>query len=455
MRLRGLTLLLIAGVGLFGCSGSAQSQQSSANWTTGFWFWQGSALDVAAAPAELDVVFFQAGTINNETYVRARPWAVYGHLPEKLPAAREYWAVFRFERQGVPELAAAPPLGERVSEILNAARRRRLNLVGVQLDIDSPTSSLTRYAGFLREVRKGLPPGTQLSVTALLDWFRDGTEIAEVIGEVDEFVPQFYDVSDPAQYARKGAVAAKVDAAQWAPKFNQFGKRFRIGISTFGRARLVRNPDPAAVPAIVGLYRDLIPLDIASNPAFQLNATRNEANELVLNYRANVRTRIEYNHFEPGDTVQFILATPESVRAAVDAAKQMGEVSAGVVFFRWPSSNETLSMEPKEVLIAAGLFPETEREPTYLRLVDGSCAAVHCVDVYIVSPNPFSPQPVRYRIRSSRELEYFLPEERMPVRMTRSDELELSLPPYSGRKRMYLGRAVTAERAEFRMEEER
>ena len=44
----------------------------------------------------------------------------------------------------------------------------------------------------------------------------------------------------------------------------------------------------------------------------------------------------------------------------------------------------------------------------------------------------------------------------MPVRMTGPSQLELSLPPYCGRGRMYLGRAVTAEsRAESTIEEER
>lgn len=44
----------------------------------------------------LDVLFFEAGTINHETgrYTK-ESWSVYGDLPSHLPAAREYWAVFR------------------------------------------------------------------------------------------------------------------------------------------------------------------------------------------------------------------------------------------------------------------------------------------------------------------------------------------------------------------------
>jgi len=45
-------------------------------------------------------------------------------------------------------------------------------------------------------------------------------------------------------------------------------------------------------------------------------------------------------------------------------------------------------------------------------------------------------------------------EQGVPVRMTGPSELELNLPAYSGRSRMLLGRAVSAARAEFRVEEE-
>ncbi len=99
--------------------------------------------------------------------------------------------------------------------------------------------------------------------------------------------------------------------------------------------------------------------------------------------------------------------------------------------------------------MAAGFAADAQRKPTGIHLVDGGCAAVHCVDVYLVNANPLAPQPVRYRIISSTEMEYLLPEEGLSLRMSGPRQLELSLPPYCGRGRMYLGRAVTAKRAEF------
>jgi hypothetical protein len=110
-------------------------------------------------------------------------------------------------------------------------------------------------------------------------------------------------------------------------------------------------------------------------------------------------------------------------------------------------------MQPVETMIAAGLStPATERRVS-VHVVDGGCAAVKCTDVYLTNATLFSPMPVRYLIRTSTELEYFLPEERMLVTMSGPSELTLSLPSYCGRARMYLGRAVTAKHAEYTVEE--
>jgi hypothetical protein len=329
------------------------------------------------------------------------------------------------------------------------ARQSHFKVAGIQLDIDSPTGALRQYGSFLREVKKGLPQGVELSITALLDWFRPGTAVAEVIREVDEFVPQFYDI-DAGNVRAGTSIAAKIDAARWGPVFNNFGKRFRIGISTFGRARLAPDsPTRLSERFFPMMFRDLIPLDVATNPAFRLETSRNPANELVLTYRAVKKVRFSFMDFAPGDGVQFILASPEGVRAAVASVRQMRGNVTGVVFFRWPGGGEVLTMQPQEVMLAAAVQGSGQRAQNRVDVVDGRCAAVECVDVYLEAPPLFSPKTLRFRVHSSAELEYFLPEKDMPIRMTGPSELELALPPYCGRGHLYLGRAVTLRRAEF------
>jgi hypothetical protein len=237
--------------------------------------------------------------------------------------------------------------------------------------------------------------------------------------------------------------------------FNRFRKRFRVGISSFGRARQVRSEgaSPSGYRGVMFL-RDIVPIDLATNAAFNLEPGRNQTGELVLTYRAVRNVSISYNRFERGDGVQFILSTPEVVRQAVESAKQMAGHLAGVVFFRWPASDESLTMQPDEALAAAGDPGSGAAGPGRIRVVNGGCAAVECVDVYIEGSDPFSPETVRRRVRSSGELEYFIPDRGMPVRMTGPTQLELSVPPYCARGLLYLGRAVSKDRVEFAVERE-
>ena len=109
-------------------------------------------------------------------------------------------------------------------------------------------------------------------------------------------------------------------------------------------------------------------------------------------------------------------------------------------------------MHPDEVLSAAVLGGRALEDR--IRVVDGYCSAVECVDVYMESADPFYPKPARYRIRATTELEYFLPERNMPVRMAGPSELAVTLPPYCARGWLYLGRAISLKRAEFSVEAE-
>ena len=134
--------------------------------------------------------------------------------------------------------------------------------------------------------------------------------------------------------------------------------------------------------------RDIAPLDLATNAAFELESGRNGVGELVLTYRAKRSVKVSYDSFERGDGVQFIFATPEVVRQAVQSARQIGGRIAGVVFFRWPE-RESLAMQPDEVLEAAGEPGGGGAGHNRVRVVNGGCAAVEVVDVYMRAPIRF------------------------------------------------------------------
>ncbi|MBI2687567.1 MAG: DUF3142 domain-containing protein [Acidobacteria bacterium] len=449
MRLVLVTELLV----LAGCGGRTSSRQPLPKWQFGYWFWNGSSAATEAGSAPLDALYFQAGTISLFRFRGEKPqWHAPGTWPPEIPAAREYWAVFRFERQAVPDAMSTPVLGHAVEELQREARRRGLRLAGVQLDIDSPSRSLAAYGAYLRAVRKHLPAGSSLSITALLDWFRPGTAIGEVVDAVDEFVPQFYDLRNPGSVFHSPAIAAPIDAAKWSPTFNRFGKRYRIGISTFGRSRVLGPERPSGMYPGIRSYGDLKPFDVGVNSAFALETSTTEAKELVLRYRAQRKTVVGYTGFEAGTAFEFVLSTPESIRAAVEQARQMGQYCGGVVFFRWPSFHESMAARPDEVLAAAGAAKAIDR-PVEIRAIDEHCAAVHCADLYLNGAPALREKAIVYVIEISTALEYFLPEKDMPVKMTGPVSLELTVPPYCGRTQLHIGRAVTAAPALYKLRE--
>jgi hypothetical protein len=249
-------------------------------------------------------------------------------------------------------------------------------------------------------------------------------------------------------------IAAKLDAAKWGPTLNRFHKRFRIGIATFGRARRLR-PTPAAPKGEVqNVYVDQIPADFAGDSAFSLQTSRSDAGESVLTYKVLHRSLLpNLSSLTPGDAIQFILPTAESVRSAVESARKIGGYSAGVLFFRWPSRNETLTMDPDIALATAGFAPTSKRPLGAVEMADGGCAAVKCMDLYLTNAEPLRSTPVRLIIHSSNRLEYFLPEFGVPIRMVDPSDLELRLPSYGGRRSLYVGRAVLQSSALFTVQE--
>ena len=436
-----LTLTILAN-----CGGQHPTPQTKPTWEFGYWFWQGSAAEVKST-APIETIYFQAGAIEvNENRRYGEPWTVYARLPMELPPARNYWAVLRMNQHRVPDSSTIPTLAREWKELATAAAERNIKIAGVQLDIDCPTPALREYAAYLNEARKHLPPGWQLSITALLDWFRPNTAIARVISEVDEFVPQFYDLHNPGSIQSGPVIAAPIDPAKWAPALNQFARRFKIGISTFGRSRYI---PPANGPAIS--FLDLRPFDLGSNPAFTLTTATTSANEIVLRYRATRHTEISYHNFEEGATIEFVLSTPEAIAASVAQARKMGEWCGGVLFFRWPGTKETMAATPDEVLTAAGAATTPAKQPSLIT-DDQRCAAVHCATLTLTGLPTLPNKPIRYRVTSSTDLEYFLPEQNIPVRLAGPRQVELTMPAYAGRMDVRLGRAVAPQTASYTLE---
>jgi hypothetical protein len=438
----GALVLFVTSLALAGCGASAAPGKQvpparpPSDWTIAFWAWQPSwGARYAALPD---------GAIGDEVYVQGQVQRWPGQLltwPEYMPAAKRYWLLWRFEGEGFA-IEHTPPssLSPQYGAFLKDARRRALRVEGLQIDFDCPTGRLHDYAAWLAVLRRELPKGTRLSVTALLDWFRPGTPVADVIGQVDEFVPQFYDARPPTRAAM--SIAEPIDAARWAPVFNRFHVPYRIGISSFGRLRL-------------GSTFSLGPtlLQLLSSPAFDPPTTEaTPAGERRLVLRARETTTIEWTRFEAGHALEAVLPTRESVQRAYAEARKMGGYCAGVAFFRWPTDGETLVLGPAEVLRAIGTLPldATDR----VDVVPGDCAAVRCSDLYLRPGEQFPETPRTLALRAGTALEYFLPQPKAAraASLRARDTITVRLPASHGETRLYLGRVMSRTAPAFTIE---
>lgn len=451
MRVGLAVLLLLAA----GCGSVAPAEKAPPKWQVGYWVWDRDGNRESFEKTAVEIVYFQAGRLSRSSYLGSSTWSAFGSWPDDLPRANEYWAVFRAEEPGIPDGVAAKHLAREVAELQREASRRGLRLNGIQLDIDSPTGSLRDYAIFLRVVKSELPKGIGLSITGLLDWFRPGTAVAEVVAAVDEFVPQFYDTE---QSLGHGKISTQIQVAKWGPQFNRFGKRYKIGISTFGRARIQEPPRNTGSNAqgirATWISPDLAPRDIALAPGFELAASTNPAGERILRYKATRRTQVGYQEWERGTQVEFVLATRESVRDAVVRARQLGANCTGVIFFRWPTPGETMALPPDVVLSAVDGKPDAG-PMAGVRALDQKCAAVQCVDLTVKGIDPWSAAAVRYHVESSAEIDYFMPVTNSPARMAGPSRLEVTVPPFVGVRQLRLGRAVAGVAAKYTLREVR
>jgi hypothetical protein len=99
------------------------------------------------------------------------------------------WMVVRVET-----LDWSPALYTQVLADLTRWRVAGNRVVGLQIDFDSGTHHLDRYAAFLKELRRRLPPNYRLGITGLLDWSSHGDPkgLDALAGAVDEVVLQIY-----------------------------------------------------------------------------------------------------------------------------------------------------------------------------------------------------------------------------------------------------------------------
>ena len=439
-----LAILISASVTACGQGARGNPAPPSA-WSVGFWIWSWSAIDATAAGGHpFDVLYVQVGRVD-DYHKNSASWPWGGNMPP----AKEYWALWRCDPPAKLNEIQIPVIAGDFIKRKEEAAAKGQTIVGLQLDYDCPTNDLAEYASFLEKLKRALPGGTKISITALLDWFRTDTKIREVLAHTNEFVPQFYD-NAPSQGGATKGIAEPIDFARWGKTFNSFKVPYHVGISTFGRILAIQNGSTRA-------FRDLAPLDVLEHPGLKsISVEQTASGERRSVMQVERPTQINYWPLKTGDRVEIIMPTRQSVLAGCDAVKQMGEFCSGVIFFRWPGSQESLVLNPSQVLSWITHADIALGNPT-LAAEEGNCAAVSCMDLDLRIPNQLPENTTIFTIRSSLPLEYFLVNEKIKSRIsvTGASTMRLELPAFHGTGRVYLGRAVTLEEAKFTVVEEK
>lgn len=446
-----VALLLLSNLMAYAASRSSPAPTIQNEWRTGYWIWRMSGRQSEIVSGEADFLYVDAGSIYPPR--NQRPMAVTAYWPLHLPKAAFYFALLRAETPSVPLGDVIPEILRTYRGIKDKASEAGQRVEGLQLDIDCPTDSLGEYARFLEKLRAALNPDEKLSITALLDWFRPDTKVSEVLQQVDEYVPQFYDVGGIGS-AEDSGIAIPVDSSRWATVFNSYSRPYKIGIATFGRiSSSCIGGEGSGLVQERKFIREYDSYDFIREKGLKLvSESHSKSGEKIYRFDVPGRPRLFLQCSESKEMIEVVVPTRDSVFSAYDAAKQFGGFCNGAIFFRWPSRNEALILQPQEVRrILDGKESATELA---IEAEDGFCAAVSCSNIYLQRiGNRFLPTSISLHIRSSSNLDYFVPREALKTRLAGPKRIEITLPPFTGEPRVYLGRAVSKEPVTFGLEE--
>lgn len=407
-------LLLFASVSVYftGCSDSPPPASINPE-SISAWWWRMEAPPQSMPPGfAYDRLYVDAGAIIDGTNVRR--WA----LPQALPAAEAYVLLFRVESAQTPPREVIPALLDALHAQIEAVKRQSASPVwGMQIDFDCPTARLDEYAQWLAALREALPQGCKLSITGLLTWYRDNG-VRDLLAQVDEHTPQFYDLS-----SRDTRIAAPIDPAEWGPVLNKLAVPYRLGAAAFGR--LSKTVTENGKPHCYFLHAPA-PL-LFANPRVSIQKETDAPS-------GERHVQLSFD----GETYHAVIPSTDVLTRARGACRTMGGWCDGVVLFRHPGEGETQVLSPQEIQ-AAVTANATQRAAWELETQKGECTSLHCTDVYLAPPDRFALAPQTITLTTSAPLAYampLIPNMPLPVAAAGPESIRVTVPPYLGLARI-------------------
>lgn len=240
---------------------------------------------------------------------------------------------------------------ERAAQVASLIRGMLPRFVrGIQLDADVPTARLPEYAQFLTALRRELPNGTRLGVTALPDWLRS-TAYDTLCRSVDEIAPQFYGNRWPESGKAPPPLWETAGLLEAVRRASVGPARVWVGLPAYGRCLVI---SPEGKP--VGVRHDLSPDPLLDDLAWTQTATTRKSrfgpegsqeseveDQLTLHTRAD--TDVGPLEVSEGTTLWFQWPRVSGLRSAVAAIREARFPNVdGVALFRWPAPEESLAV---------------------------------------------------------------------------------------------------------------
>lgn len=366
LRVFSKLLLALAGAGVILLASAAwRFAHAPRAWTieetpVAFWSWRTDAPDdveiqTAIRETRFDALFLRAGQIDyeNETSRRIRPAA--GRFPRAIEIHLVYNAtpalLENFERLDIDRLAAT--ITETYCHDAERAARDGARVRGLQLDFDSPTRLLPRYAEILRRVRARLPGETQLSVTGLPTWMDSQPRLAEVLDAVDFWIPQFYGAQIPDTLAQAIPITSPREVARDVARAREFGRPFYAGLAAYDYAILY-----ATNGAALELRGDIDAARVARDGNFELTERRVLDAESGLSapgswryvFRARMDSVLDGMTVRAGESLVIFTVGAETLRQSARAVRAgAGEHLRGICIFRLPTRDDPTTLTIRQI----------------------------------------------------------------------------------------------------------
>jgi len=233
-------------------------------------------------------------------------------------------------------LAFAESIAEFYAECKDRAERAGLRAMGLQLDIDCPTSQLSGYSLLLTSLRTRIPSNSVLSITALPTWFTSKA-FPQLVQSTDFYVPQFYESSMGSGIHDIPPIGSPVLMERCIRIAEQLGHPYWIGLPSYGHAVAY------GADRVRSLVSGIGPRKALSYPNWELETISNIQGEKQVVFSLPKSNR-NVRH------VVFKLPTAESLRNYIEVAERLrGPSCQGIALFRMPEAGEETSL-PLETL---------------------------------------------------------------------------------------------------------